>query len=448
MKKYLKLVITLSSVFLYSILFSQPTTWIHQENSNLPTNAIGCIAVDEDNNKWIGTTDNFIEQAQGLVLIDELDEMTVFNRNNSILPSNNITSVFVDSGNNKWVGTSTGAILHIDAERNMSLIDSLDFEALTVPIVDICEDQLGNIYLAAQGKGLIEYQPDIDTWRLFDQTNTGLELTEISCLEVDSRNHKWIGVYSDDNSLFRWDGINDFELIIPINAVSPTYLRTLGIVDGELWIGSDNAIRYSYLNVLNLQDLSLAEKHTDQARIFDIHEADDGDIWVGYGPVLFDPFHCSYCGNGLKILDQNDSLTQYVVPNTGLGTRSRVTSITADKNGNTWIGTWNGIIVIGEAIILGAPTALELGAMINYFPNPCQEVMIVEFEIAKAAEVDLLVYDQLGSLVKTMRKNRSLGPGKHQFTLTLEDSLFQNGLYYLQLEIDDAKSTYQFIKTD
>ncbi|HMU69814.1 MAG TPA: two-component regulator propeller domain-containing protein, partial [Chitinophagales bacterium] len=73
-------------------------TIYNQDNSDLPTNLVNAITIDDHNNTWVGTEG-------GLVKIDPVGTWTTFTTANSGIPDNQIRSIFIDENDVVWVGT-------------------------------------------------------------------------------------------------------------------------------------------------------------------------------------------------------------------------------------------------------------------------------------------------------------------------------------------------------
>jgi ligand-binding sensor domain-containing protein len=76
------------------------TNWTvyNTSSSGLPYNNVNAIVVDEQGNKWIGTS------IGGLAKFDGVN-WTVYNTSNSGLPSNFVYTIAIDGQGNKWIGT-------------------------------------------------------------------------------------------------------------------------------------------------------------------------------------------------------------------------------------------------------------------------------------------------------------------------------------------------------
>ena len=96
--------------------FDGRTSWdvYNTSNSGLPSNDVSCIEIDETGNKWIGTQPEYSGppnwwKGGGLAKFDGTN-WDVYNESNSGLPSNRIYCIAIDDSDNKWVGTGNGLV--------------------------------------------------------------------------------------------------------------------------------------------------------------------------------------------------------------------------------------------------------------------------------------------------------------------------------------------------
>jgi len=79
----------------------------------------------------------------------------------------------------------------------------------------------------------------------------------------------------------------------------------------------------------------------------------------------------------------------------------------------------------------------------NIYPNPVTHAVNVEFTLKTNSQVNLQLYDELGKLVKIIKKdNYSIGNNKIQ----LEMSNLKSGIYFVSLNVDDKVFTRQIVK--
>ena len=131
---------------LFAILFSQiirpqAPEWIiyNTSNSDIPSNYINHIAIDNMNRKWISIPD------YGLLKIEN-DTWTIYDTNNSGIPSNTLNVIGVDSDNNFWAGGYGSFILS---------------------------------------------KFDGTTWNVWDNSNSSVPGDIRTALEFDNQNHVW-----------------------------------------------------------------------------------------------------------------------------------------------------------------------------------------------------------------------------------------------------------------
>lgn len=86
-------------------------------NSGLPDNKVLSIAIDQFNNKWIGTVYGGVAQFDNL-------NWTIYNQSNSGLYAHNVNATLVDPNDHKWFGSGwTGHISRFN-QNNWVVFDS------------------------------------------------------------------------------------------------------------------------------------------------------------------------------------------------------------------------------------------------------------------------------------------------------------------------------------
>lgn len=130
--------------------------------------SFSCIAVDKNNNVWVGGW------LTGLYKIDKFLNITKYNTENSDLKSNNIQRMYIDESNAVWI--------------------SLD------------SPNSANEILEITGK----------EWRAFGPNNT--KYNSIWSLVVDKNDNLWVGTYWNysNESLIKFDGTS-WEPVTPMN---------------------------------------------------------------------------------------------------------------------------------------------------------------------------------------------------------------------------------------
>jgi ligand-binding sensor domain-containing protein len=218
-------------VLCFSISLSNDQ-WINYTN-----NEYICALVHDGDFLWIGTTG-------GLVRINKkTEEIEYFNKTNSGLPTNRITALALDKNNDLWIGTSGyGVLCYSQGEW-------IDFEDYPVPdgfyndkplnkyIRDIEFDKSDILWILTY-KGLIKY--DGDSWEVFYSDST-CKTNNYSHLAIDSTNNIWVATavsFSNYSSikLYKYNR-NTWTEYNPENSGLQYAISCICAGNNSLWIG-------------------------------------------------------------------------------------------------------------------------------------------------------------------------------------------------------------------
>lgn len=299
----------------------QQTEYIFEYISSqegLSHNYVSKVVSDSLNVKWIAT-ENGINKYDG-------------SRFSSIQPSKkypeleseNIETLFVDSKNNLWIGTKSGGVsrLNINEHQLKSFNSLLSPNAkITFRILAIQEDELGNIWIGTNDRGLYVIDPENEKiirhvkssyglrfifkdsnnniWypesynlKMYDpktQKTESYYLKEyISAIVEDTENNcLWIGSinYTEKNHVIKFDlktkKNTKIYTGIPSSFTSTLYLD----YNNNLWLGTwgkglykkSNDNKFSKINLVYPPDL---KKNINYEIVLDIHEDKNGVIWI------------------------------------------------------------------------------------------------------------------------------------------------------------------------
>jgi ligand-binding sensor domain-containing protein len=286
--------------------------------TNIVTNQVMDISIDNSDNKWIATWQN------GLIKYDDTNWFN-YTISNSGLPNNNINCLATDSDNNVWIATSSG-LTKFDGE-NWTTYNTSNSNLPTNSIVSIAVDNNDNIWLST-GFGLVEYtgidwNVYVDNSELDGNGNTiGNWFGRANSLRIDNNGKKWMsagyGIKSFDGT--NWEYFN--------------------------YLGSNNSC------LLDCQTTSLAIDT-------------NGDVWVGA--------HQECNNGGLLNFTQCNS---YLTSNSDLPDNS-ILSLNIDNNGVKWVGTFNGLAKL-ETLPLSTDEYNEQKIII--YPNPTTTILNIQIE--------------------------------------------------------------------
>lgn len=320
-------------------------------DEGLAQSQVSAFCQDKNGYIWIATEGGGLNRFNG-------KDFEIFTMDHG-LSSNMIWSLLCDSKGEIWIGTEKG-ITHYNGSRFIEIKSSLRIS--DVPIWDITEDQLGNIWFATGGLGVICY--DGSRFKQYG-INDGLGFSEVYQLFCDKNNHVWAGssgyglaqfnknkfvnvtkqyqlegktineIAEDKNGkllVFTEKGLQKFSghSFSKINIPNyPVNFVNNCIIDNEksMWLSTDSkgliCIRESD-TIHFTEDAGLASNY-----IVSLFKDLQGNIWAGFDGAGFSV----YKGERFIYFDKLSGLPNNVVK-----------CLTKDQNGVIWIGTENGIV--------------------------------------------------------------------------------------------------------
>ncbi len=296
-------------------------------NSGIPSNSILCIAVDNNNLKWIGTDGAGISSFDGANFI-------TYNKTNSPLPDNRISSIYVDVQNNKWIGTTSGGLAIFNGlswiqvnSTNSNLPDDL-------VITKIIGDKNGKIWISTTGYGIIQF--DRLNSKIYNKQNTGMPIDYINDMTVDNNNVLYFATY---NGIVKYDGIN-WSIYNNSNSGIPNYVVVLAAhynnyIFAKFNLTEDEAlIGLPYFAVFDDELKMFNEINANVGPDFNSINRDSRNrIWVSGS-------------NGFLYIERYIVRKQWTVDNSNLPNGGVLTVVGDNNNMNLhWIGTQVGGLV-------------------------------------------------------------------------------------------------------
>lgn len=296
----------------YTKVLRDTSVWVDLQtiNSDIPTNVLKSITVDQNNVKWIGSFN-------GLIKYDEIS-FTNYSTSNSSIPSNTINCISVDAQNRIWIGTNSG-IGKFDGNWT---IYNKNNSILTSDIINAIHfDNSGNVFIGTAA-GLFKF--DGSNWTHFSDP---LLRDWINDFYIENENKIWIGTKGYGILLFI-DGV--FDEISKIEFNYPTYTISSVSADqsGNVWFcfSTDSSGRagISYWNGSNFINYFPG---THQNSIRNIFVDSENNKWVSTSEGLF-LFNAQ---NYQSVFNTQNSLIS----------SNLTTSSVKDLIGHIWIATQN-----------------------------------------------------------------------------------------------------------
>jgi len=323
MKKIVPLVVILLSVIGYS---QNKPQWIIYDttNSNVPSNTVNDIVVDQLNRKWISFSGN------GILKIDST-YWTVYNTSNSNIPNNYFNTINVDNESNFWGGY--GNLLTKFDGTNWYVYGIPDSTPPGHSISSIVFDSLNNVWFLKNLNSpigsphyLMEFRDD-SVW----VTHLSLQLAHGYRQLLLNNQSIWIGdgegLYLFENDSLQYFGLQNgpvglYATDVKIDSFNNIWLAT-GLAGWGYLLKFDGT-NYSGFNIIAT------------AIEFD----NDGNLWVGTE---------SFTNNAELIKFDGIKWTVFNTANSQLPQTIIIRDLVFDQFGNLWIATESaGLVVFNE----------------------------------------------------------------------------------------------------
>lgn len=299
------------------------------DGSSVFNRTVSTLKLAKDGNMWIGTSTgvNFVNPKG--------DPIQLIQRNLSkkeTISHERIGSLAESKNGYIWIGTdgggldhynpSSGKVTHYTHQLNDPKSISNDY------IISLLEDSRGRLWAGSYqgGLNLLDYQSGTFQHYLQGKQEDG---NDVRVIFEDSKKQIWVG--TNRGGLYRYhEPSNDFD-----------YVKQLGKIDiraidedknGNLWLATFDSgiIRYNYLT----GETEFFNESTvfgfPTEIIFSLLVLDNGEI---LGGTRYE---------GLVKLDPKNKTVAVFTQENGLSNNT-INSISADKDGKIWLGTFNGI---------------------------------------------------------------------------------------------------------
>jgi hypothetical protein len=345
----------------------------------LPDGNILSLAIDNLENKWIGT-------GAGLASYDE-NVWTVYDTSQSDFPfrDSDVDIVTTDKSGNVWIGSYGRGVGKFDG-TTWTAFNTSNSELPSNFILSISIDSTGNKWIGTGGRGLVKYTDS--TWTIYNTTNSDLPFDWVYSIAIDSLGNKWIGgfglaVFNDR----RWINYN--------SGVFNTTVKTLEFdKTGIVWIGtsSDGLIAFNPGEVFPPntppQIISDAEAiaYEDSLFIYTARAVDSEDSLITFTfseyPLWLTPGDSII--SGIVLREANDT-SFFVIASDGELTDTLIVIV---KVGATFIDELDRLV----------PDSFSLKQ--NY-PNPFNQETIIKYHLPEKSAVRLVIYNLAGKQIAT-----------------------------------------------
>lgn len=298
------------------------------DSASLPSNVVGCVHCDPDNNIWVGTR-------RGLALYRPVTgDFKVFNGGNSGLPERIIFSILVTSDRKILVSPDFNGVWAADLS---SLAASPQFAPLpeasgimNLPVKDMCEDAFGNLWIGSYGRGVLFVGSRLPGFSVLSAPE---DLSSMNVTSAAALSDGRMAIGTQGGGLDLLD--RDFAMIPARggNFLTDKTVMSVFYDSGErrVWIGSFDG----WTVVTDSLFSRKSEIMIKEARCF--CEKND-TVWVGSGNGLY-----AVDRKSLRILERYSS--QDILP------ENYLRSLCVDSYGRLWVGTFgSGLVIFGPSM--------------------------------------------------------------------------------------------------
>ncbi len=291
------------------------SVWVDYQvtNSDLPSNLLNSIAVDNNNVKWIGTVD------KGLLKYDEVNFIN-YNTSNSQIPGNRVNCIAIDDQNRVWVGTNAGIGIF---DGSTWIVYNQSNSGLTnIQINKIRFSGSGTVWIATPSN-LVKF--DGINWSIYQQAE-GKDWINDFYIENENKIYlgtKLDGIFLFENQTFSW--LSWFSYVYCTMTVSSIEKDQ----SNDVWfcfvpdtIGRSGISRWNGTSFTNIH------LGTFQNSVYHIFIDDLNNKWVATSDGLL-----SY---------NYQNLSKFYNTSNSLISSNNVSASAVDLNGNVWITTGGG----------------------------------------------------------------------------------------------------------
>jgi ligand-binding sensor domain-containing protein len=384
------------------------------QNSPLPSNFVGSIAVDTNNIKWIGT-------ALGMVRIEGNNWM-IYDTTNTPLGDNSISPKTIDIFNNLWVSVAYKGIAKFDG-ANWIIYDTTNSGLPSNATADIKTD-VYNVKWIATNRGLAKFNDT--SWVIYDTSNSGIPSNGLVPITIDGH-IKWIGTFDKGIGRFNdttWTIYNIYNSGLPGNFIWDIKID----YTGSVWITThfSGLAKFNYsLNqwtVYNTTNSGIPSNNLYKVLIYGHNK------WIGTQE------------SGLAYY--ND--TNWVVFNFPLPSNS-VLNLGLDSNKNLWICTDGGLAIYNATGIVGINNNQNFPsniALYQNYPNPFNVSTKIKYELPQNSHVIITVFDITG---RTCGQLLNVDELAGSYEVIFNANNFASGIYFYKLETEYFTETKKMV---
>jgi|GEM_PF-4800250 len=202
---------------------------IFDTSHNLPSNEINCLTIDSKKTLWIGTKEGISRLIDGKFYNFQLP---ITNAE----ASKSVHSILEDKSGNYWFGTDNGIVKYSarteDSPNGKFEILDENSGLTHNTVLDIEQDNEGNLWIATEQKGVCKYADGE-----FTQISTPFDERTPTAwgFNKDPEGNIWFAINGD--GIYKFDGKEVTSIFTPRHCISHTVVCSFIDNEGRMWLG-------------------------------------------------------------------------------------------------------------------------------------------------------------------------------------------------------------------
>jgi hypothetical protein len=443
-------------IFAHTFICAQSylPNWVIYDYSNapFPSNTILNVTQDRDFSYWISFSEDYIDGKYiggGLARFDGFN-WQIYTKENSPLPSNLVGTVAVDSLGNKWIVTNNGIAKFDGIKWTIYNKSNAPLHGNSFFNVSVERDTI--LWFASYDTGI--YKFDGINWIIYNRDNSPVHSNKTNFVVLED-SIKWIGVdyghlYSFDS--YHWK-VHDTGLFGPPYLNISTVAFAIDRVDYR-WVAG---IRYI---PEQKKAIGVLAKFIDTVWYFYDSTHIGFNFFISYNGIAVDKDNIKWFANRLGLLRFNDT-TWTVFSSNNSPIRSAGHIIVDNNNNKVFPARLNQQILSGEyavalvfynenGVVLTSVKDEPIDPLQFYlsqnYPNPFNSSTVISYQLAVDGYVSLKVYDLLGREITTL-VDEDKTSGKYE--VTFHAASLPSGTYFYRLVVSGANPSRagSYVKT-
>ena len=322
-------------------------------NSDLVSNYVMSMAMDDEGNKWFGTS-------RGVSKFDGTT-WTTYDTSNSDLVNRRVNAIAIDAAGNKWFGTSNG-VSKFDG-TTWTTYDTSNSGLAFDYISAIAVDQMGNKWFGTrftdgQGYGVSKF--DGENWTTYNASNGALASDSVNAVAADLSGNVWVGTTIGGVSKYNGVGWMTYRAG---SGLASDHVRAIAVDGADAkWFGgcTDGYDEWCDFLVCNSAAVSRFDGSTWTTYIAETSGLVGSDV----NAIAIDWEGIKWFGTKWYGINRFDgaSWTIYSTSNVPELESDYISSIAVDNEGNIWFGTYGGGVSKYWSVVPGPPANITVSA--------------------------------------------------------------------------------------